>query len=137
MQKYRKYLTIKHDWDKDNCVTIIRDIYKDFLNIDLNDIFSQSTTNLVNNADNNWYKKWGKSELRNELKHWTKINLPDLQEYDILIFISEKSGNMHFGLYIESNTFIHLREGQYVTFTLLDDVWRKMLYGCYRHNELV
>lgn len=137
MQKYTKYLTIKHNWKDNNCATIIRDIYKEHLNIDLNDIFSKDVSKLVNEADTNWYKNWGKTELHNELKQWTKINLHELREYDILIFISKNSGNMHFGMYLESNTFIHLKEGQYVTLGLLDDVWRKLLYGCYRHNELV
>lgn len=137
IQKYNKYLSIKHDWDNNNCLTIIRDIYKENLNIDLNAIFFRADTDGISDVDTNWYKKWDEGYLKNELKHWKKINLPDLQEYDILIFISKKSRNMHFGMYIESNTFIHLRERQYVTFNLLDAVWRNMLYGCYRHYELV
>ena len=83
-------------------------------------------------VDRNWFKNYGAKELLNEVQYWEKINLTDLQEYDILVFTSRKGSPIHFGMYIETNQFIHVEEDRNCSISLLDDEYREKLYGAFR-----
>lgn len=131
MNKYLHYLKIKHSWTGINCITLIEDIYLTMLNISLKD--SWNRFNLGKQLNSDWAKKYTLDLIEKESKFWKKIPITDLQEFDILFFVSKKNIPLHFGLYIHSNTFIHVEDKSYCTFSELNQYYRDMLYGCYRY----
>jgi len=137
LKKYEHYIKIKHEWQGMNCVTLIVDIYNRFLNIDLKECLSRAGTDGVTNIDAKWYQIVPYETIINEINNWKKINLRDIQEYDILIFRTKNMRHVHFGMYIEAGTYIHLPFNGYATFKLLNEDDIKILIGCYRHYDLV
>ena len=135
--KYQKYLTKHHDWESFNCFHLIESIYREFLGIELSDLFNRVKIDWSNShITKRWfYQNFTKEKLREEEQNWVKVPLTDLQEFDILVFTTKKDRPVHFGLYITSNRFIHLEEYKNASFAYLDQDWRECLYGAYRHRS--
>lgn len=134
LEKYIPYLSIKHSWDRFNCLTLIELLYKDFLNIDFNSVWKrQNRLNGTTNIDRKWFLKYTKKHIDNETKYWKKIDLVDLQEFDILIFITKKGRIFHFAMYIGENKFINIQENSYCTISEFDEYWRNRFYKGYRY----
>lgn len=139
--KYREYLNRKHDWDNFNCITVIEDIYRKYTNVTLDASWDRMGKGKVFNKQ--WRTRYDMEVLVNELnKYWQKIDIKELQEFDLLFFILPKTKNRiivpnHFGMYIDQNKFIHVPGGMYCTFSELDNNYRNVLQGCYRHGRLV
>lgn len=128
MQKYRKYIGLKHSWEAINCLTLIENIYKDFLSIDFSNMWKRAGRyDGVTKIDKNWHRQYGAPTLLNELQHWIKVPLLNVQEYDILVFTSRQNIPFHFAMYIGDNLIIHITEGNYSTIAELDETRRKNL----------
>jgi cell wall-associated NlpC family hydrolase len=143
MNKYRKYVGIKHSWEDINCLTLIEWIYKEHLNIDFMPMWKRAQReNGTTAVDRHWYHTYGASYLLNELEYWTKIDLSNVQEFDILIFVTRSNLPVHFGMFIGDNRFIEILENNYSQITELDDKHRRLLQlentsaGIYRHKEI-
>ena len=140
MQKYRKYLGIKHDYYNTNCITLIADIYKNELYNE--DIFKEIWDYLDIKDGHPEYKgKWWKFF---DLKRWNKFlkeyckkieNLTEIQEYDVIVFnASRRQIPIHFGMYIGQNMMIHLQEKSYSKIEMLSDMWRGRIHSVYRRK---
>lgn len=125
-----KYIGIKHNYDENNCFTIINDIYTKELNKPLDDSLDRVGTNLV--VDKRWFKTFTTNVINKETENFKQINLPDLVSFDILLFKDGKNRINHFGMYTNGIEFLHLPEKGYSRIDMLDDYWRGRLYGCYR-----
>lgn len=138
MRKYIHYLDVAHSWGGINCFTLIEDIYNNFLNIDLSDIWKRvGWEDGKTGIDRTWIRKYQYKQLLNEMKYWDKVEITDLQEFDILVFTSKQNNPIHFGLYVGQNTFLHVEEKSFCSFALFDDVHRGRFYGAFRHRSLV
>lgn len=134
LEKYTQYLTIKHNWDKYNCLTLIELLYKDFLNINFTSIWKRQGRLDGNfNVGRKWFLKYTKEHIDKETKYWDEINLVDLQEFDILIFITKKGRIFHFAMYVGENKFINIQENSYCTLIEFNEYWRKLFYKGYRY----
>jgi len=138
MNKYTKYLTLKHSWSGINCLTLIELIYKEQLNKSFFKVWQRAeredgTTNVARK----WFKEYT-TQIINEIKNWNKISLPEITEYDIIVFRSKRGIINHFGMYIGNNQFIHIMDGCYATISELNDEWREQIYSVCRYkNEMV
>ena len=140
MQKYRKYLGIKHDYHNTNCITLIADIYKNELPNE--DTFKKIWDYLdIKEGHPEQEDKWWKFF---DLKRWNKFlkeyckkieNLTEIQEYDVIVFsTSRRRIPIHFGMYIGQNYMIHLEEKSTSKIEMLNDDWREKIHSVYRRK---
>jgi hypothetical protein len=133
--KYLNYLNIKHDYERHNCITIISYIYKEHLSLNTFDTIWK-LTNLSNGKiteGRNWMKRFSLQDI----EIWAstvarKVNLTELQEYDVILFKSSSSLPTHFGLYVGDNKFLHLEEGKHSKIDRLDERWRALISNAWR-----
>ena len=137
--KYLKYLGLKHNYTEHNCITLIDSIYKNELN---SNVFEGLWEYLElpegrPKDGRGWMKRFSISSLET----WastvaTKVNLTELQEYDVILFKSGRLIPTHFGLYISNNRFIHLEELRTSKIDVLNDYWRGQIHSTWRWNGL-
>lgn len=135
--KYTKYLDRKHDYSDHNCITLINEIYKNELNSDIFDSF----WDLVNMPEGKVQdgRAWMRRISLETVENWAstvarKVNLTELQEYDVIVFKSRRSIPIHFGMYVGINRFIHLEEGRYSKIDILNDTWRDLIGSIWRQS---
>lgn len=137
--KYNKYLGLKHNYTEHNCITLIDSIYKNELNSNVFDgLWEYLELPEGRPKDGRgWMKRFSISSLET----WastvaTKVNLTELQEYDVIIFKSRRLIPTHFGLYVENNRFIHLAEGKFSKIDVLDQEYREEIASIWRWNGI-
>jgi cell wall-associated NlpC family hydrolase len=138
MQKYRKYLGRQHDYFNTNCITLIADIYQEELQ---RDDFKKIWDYLeIKEGHPEQKSRWWKIYTLQRLLECTKEyatevkDITQLQEYDVIMFKSEKSSPLHFGMYIGQNMMIHIEEKSYSRIDMLNQDWREKIYGVYRRK---
>ena len=138
MNKYYKYLQIKHTYGKINCLTLIELIYKEKLKIDMSETWQRAGRHDgTSQVDKKWFLKYTIESVKKELQHWIYVSITDIKEYDIVIFVSKKMRPLHFGMYIGDNKYIHLPENSNCHISELNLKERELLFGVYRHPKLV
>ena len=139
MTDYIKYLGIKHDYLTNNCITLISDIYKNELG---SDVFDSLWAHLkIPEGKPIDGRKWMKRVSFDSIINWAstvakKVNLTELQEYDVILFKSGRLIPTHFGLYISNNRFIHLEELRTSKIDVLNDYWRGQIHSTWRWKGL-
>ena len=136
----RKYLSKKHDMEHYNCIHMIEEIYTDHLGID----FSKEYGKLDMNP-NEIGRVYGKrfhikitlDYLKRSLEEHIRIQLKDIQEHDIIIFMDRKERLAHFGLYIGNYQYIHLPIDGMVTIDEFNQEVMDKIYKIYRHKDVV
>lgn len=133
--KYLKYLGIKHNYLENNCITIINDIYKK----ELNSYVFDPLWDYLNMPEGKpidgkaWMRRFSIQDIEKGASLVAKkVNLTDLQEYDVILFKSGRLVPTHFGMYVGYNKFIHLEEGRLSKIDNLDDNWRVMIASIWR-----
>lgn len=133
--KYLKYLGKKHDYLENNCITLINDIYKTELKSDVFD----SLWNYLNMPEGkpldgkNWMRRFSIQDIESGASLVAKkVDLTELQEYDVILFKSGRLVPTHFGMYVGYNKFIHLEEGRFSKIDNLNDNWRQMIASIWR-----
>jgi len=134
--KYTKYLGIRHDYLKTNCISLIKLIYeKEKVNSLLEDVcsFLGFTEGKVTNSQT-WSTELNMVALNDWLdKNTKKVSLTTMQEYDVIVFKSARSNFVkHLGMYIGNNKFIHLSENDYSKIDEYGHLWRMITLGVYR-----
>jgi cell wall-associated NlpC family hydrolase len=83
-----------------------------------------------------WWKIYTLQRLLECTKEYaTEVkDITQLQEYDVIMFKSEKSSPLHFGMYIGQNMMIHIEEKSYSRIDMLNQDWREKIYGVYRRK---
>ena len=138
MEKYKKYLGIKHDYNDQTCISLIADIYKNELQDD--SLFTILWKWIgMNKGRHNHGSKWWKfidSENFNKFlnEYAIKIdNIIDIQEYDVIMFSNlRRRIPIHFGMYIGQNMMIHMQEKSYSKIEMLSEMWRGRIHSVYR-----
>ncbi len=127
----QQYLGIKHDYGNFDCITLIKQFYKTELNIhfDLPD-YPQSRA---------WMKSFSTETVeKHALQHAKKVSLTEAQDYDVMVFKSDKTNLViHFGLYLSPLKMLHIEEGGFSCVSTFSDYWMSKLHTVLRHNELV
>lgn len=142
--KYQEYLTLTHEWEDLNCLTLLEHLYKKYLNIDFMDTWLRADRkDGSTNIDARWFAKYRREDFLNEISNWIKIELTQIKEFDILVFTSKGNLPKHFGMYIGQNYMIHMLQNNPCQISFLDDTYRDKLNientasGIYRHVNLV
>lgn len=125
------YLGRKHQYGVCDCITLI----KEFYTVELNLPFSLPDYP----SNRHWFKTFSTDSVDEwASKYSKKVSLTDIQNYDLIVFKSEKSNLViHFGLYIAPNKMLHVEEGSVSRLDNITDYWLSRLYAIYRYNELV
>lgn len=127
----QNYLSLKHEYGKIDCIELIRQFYKDELNI----VFDLPTYPKS--------REWLKYFSTESVDGWAsscaiKVELTEAQNYDVMVFRSEKSNLIiHFGMYLMPSKMLHVEEGGFSCIQTLSHYWVDRLHAIYRHNELV
>jgi len=127
----QKYLSLKHEYGKVDCIELIRQFYKDELNI----VFNLPTYPKS--------REWLKHFSTDSVDGWAstcaiKVELTEAQNYDVMVFRSEKSNLViHFGMYLMPSKMLHVEEGGFSCIQSLSQYWVDRLHAVYRHNDLV
>jgi len=146
MSKYTKYLGIPHSYNKINCITLIEFIYKRELK---SNIFSSLWVYLdIKSKDGKAYlkgkeltgTKWTFEVTFDELLDWCKdhaqkVDLTDLQEYDVILFKSSKNRPIHFGMYVGEGKFIHIEEKHKSEINFFGANWREKTHSIWRRKK--
>jgi hypothetical protein len=133
MNNIVKYLSRLHNYeDNINCVTILADFYENELKIDLTEEKS-----IFNNFQVSSIKDLRKIpvEVLLSLKNWTKIDLTNLREYDIIIY-SKNNKFSHFAMYVGDNKILNLSENERSALRHFNDKYRQNIQSCIRHRSL-
>ncbi len=135
--KYLKYLNKKHDYLENNCITLINEIYKIELNSNAFDELWVYLSMPEGKPQDG--KAWMKRFSIQDIEYGAslvakKVDLTDLQEYDVILFKSKRLLPIHFGMYVGYNKFIHLEEGRFSKIDVLNDNWRDMIASIWRQT---
>jgi hypothetical protein len=135
--KYLKYLNKKHDYLENNCITLINEIYKTELN---SNAFDELWGYLdMPDGKPQDGKAWMKRFSIQDIEYGAslvakKVDLTELQEYDVILFKSKRLLPIHFGMYVGYNKFIHLEEGRFSKIDILNVNWRDMIASIWRQT---
>ena len=127
----QKYLSLKHEYGKIDCIELIRTFYKNELNIDF-DLPPYPHS-----------RAWMKYFHTQKVDEWAskcsiKVKLTDAKNYDVMVFKSEKYElAIHFGMYLMPSKLLHIEEGGCSCVQTLSDYWMNRLHAIYRHNDMV
>lgn len=132
---YIKYLGIKHSYSSTNCFTLIKQVYKEELDFDkfepiCSGVGVPSGTPIDNKR---WMFRTTLSQIESHaVKFFKKVNLTEIQEFDLIVFKSSKERPYHFGVYVSNNKFLHLEEGKYSSLSELDSNYRNGIASIWR-----
>ena len=138
MTDYTKYLGIKHDYQGINCITLIEKIYKEELN---SEVFQSLWThlNLLGGKPLEG-RRWKFKVTLEKIEEWVnlnaiKVDLTEIEEYDVMLFKSKKNRPIHFGMYTTNNNFIHVEEETSSRISALDQGWRNQIHFILRRKD--
>ena len=130
---YLKYLNIKHDYQTNNCLSLIASIYENELHIPWIEervLFNNFVINDIKDL-----RKIPISAIYN-LKNWSKISLTEIQEFDIIIY-TRLNKLSHFSMYVGNLKILDLRENFSSVLRHFNDTQRDNIEGIMRHKQLV
>ena len=127
----QEYLSLRHEYGKVDCIELIRNFYNNELSINFElPTYPKS-------------REWLKYFSTNSVDEWAsscaiKVKLTEAQNYDVMVFKSEKSNLIiHFGMYLMPSKMLHVEEGGFSCIQTLSQYWVDRLHAIYRHNDLV
>lgn len=131
-----KYIGIKFDYKTNNCFTIIKNFYKQELNIEI-DVNSEFV-----NIDEKWYEK--NPELYRDIwklnpNFLEVMNKNNIQKYDIILFnyVDISRPGHHFAIYLDDNTFLHLPRKSFSKIEVFDKHYQDKVTNIFRHKKLI
>ena len=127
----QRYLGLKHNYTDVNCISLIQSFYKNELDIQFDTPNYPKSRRWLKSYDSSFMEEWIS-------KDWTKVQLTDAKNYDVMVFKSEKSELIiHFGMYLMPSKMLHIEEGGFSCVQTLSDYWVDSLHMICRHNDLV
>ena len=123
----KSYLNLEFKIGQSDCFTLVRNYYKDKLNIQINDYY----------RDENWYKKNPRIVLENYVEEgFTICTLNEVRENDIILFgINENV--CHMGIYLDAGYILHQQNGKRSIIEELSDKWKDRIVLIVRHKSLL
>jgi cell wall-associated NlpC family hydrolase len=131
MNNIIKYIGLPHQYGVLDCITLVRVVYEQELNILLElPIYTPSR---------HWMREYPVDLVDQWAKQYAeKVSLTEAKNYDLIVFKSDKSNlTTHFAIFLLPNNILHIEEGRTSTLSLLNDYWRQRIYAVYRHHDLV
>jgi cell wall-associated NlpC family hydrolase len=126
-----QYIGLKHEYGKLDCITLIQRFYAEQLNIELQLPYYEKSKKWMYVLSAQSVNDWA-------LKYAIKTTLTSAQNYDLIVFKSEKQSLItHFGMFLLPNTMLHIEEKAFSTITTLSEYWVSSIYAIYRHEQLV
>lgn len=125
----QKYLGLSHCYGNIDCIRLVQLFYSQELNIEF-DLPEYPYSD-------NWMRVFTLNHFETQIKDVAKkIKLTDARNYDLLVF---KHGDsiIHFGMFLMPNKMLHIELGKTSRIEILSDNWRRLLFGVYRHNDMV
>lgn len=125
----QQYLGLSHYYGQIDCIRLVQLFYEKELNIKFElPEYPHS---------NDWMRVFTLEHFEKEIEHIAKkIELTAAENFDLLVF-KHKNRIIHFGIFIMPNKMLHIERGKSSRIDLLSDKWRGLLFGVYRHNDLV
>jgi len=132
MTDWTKYLYQRHDYSTNNCFHLIKQIYKDELNIDIKfnktELYTPQWIKQITFAELDAYAK---------LENGYIVSKDELTEFDVVVTKRKDNKPDHFLLYIDSLQFIHAPFNKNVQITTLDSELYTSIHRVYRYaNKL-
>ena len=122
-----KYIGRDFEIGKSDCFTLLREYYKNELNIDFSDYPHKD----------GWYEENPQIIIQNYQKEgFRAVNLADIQKHDILIFAFTSEYPMHFGIYQDNDLFLHHERNKYSNIEFLSDSFKRRIKLVVRHKTL-
>lgn len=109
-KNYKKYLYLKFDYGKNDCFSLIRNFYKNELDIEMSDPAQDRATKYIPPENclvwsREKYKEWANE---NSLVDMDANNISQLKKYDILVFDGFNKGEPSHGMiYIGNELVLH------------------------------
>jgi hypothetical protein len=127
----QKYLSIPHEYGRVDCITLIRDFYKNELNLDF--MLPEYP------HSQNWMKKFTTQSVDDAFsKYSVKVNLTEIKNYDVIAFKSNRLDLIiHFGMYLVPHKLLHIEYGGKSRIDNLSSYWIDYIHGIYRHEQMV
>lgn len=127
----QRYLGLKHNYTDVNCISLIQSFYINELGIHFDTPNYPKSRRWLKSYDPSFMEEWVS-------KDWTKVQLTDAKNYDVMIYKSEKTQLItHFGMYLMPSKMLHIEEGGFSCVQTLSDYWVNNLCMICRHNDLV
>jgi cell wall-associated NlpC family hydrolase len=127
----QKYLGLKHEYGKIDCISLIRKFY--FQELQLDFPLPQYPHSRV------WLKQFSTQNV----DQWAstcavKVKLTAAENYDVIAFKSISSNLIiHFGLFLAPTQMLHIEEGGVSRVETLSDYWVERIHSLYRHESMV
>lgn len=119
--KYSKYLGLSFEINKNDCLSIVKNFYKNEFGIILGEYF----------RTDNWYKDNPNIIKESyEKENLIEVNKKELRFGDILVF-----SFAHLGIYLEKDLLLHHTRDKYSNIEKLEDPLLNRLSLCLRHKN--
>lgn len=127
-----KYLNILHNYSGTNCLALISQFYETELGI-----LMEEERLLFNNFKIPDLKALREIPVEKvySLKNWSKINLTNIKEFDIIMY-TRHSKISHFSMYVGDLKILDLRQNSHSVLRHLNDTQRDSIESCFRHKQL-
>lgn len=127
----QKYLGLKHEYGKVDCIELIRQFYKDELNLDFSLPTYPKSRSWMKHFSTQSVDLWAETSF-------VKVSLTDAENYDIIAFKSDRSDLIiHYGLFLKPTRMLHIEEGEVSCIDTLSSYWIDRIHSFYRHVKLV
>lgn len=127
----QKYLGLRHEYGKVDCIELIRNFYEQELNLVFHLPAYPPSRDWMKYFNTKNVDKWASM-------YGIKVELTAAKNYDVMVFKSKNSNLViHFGIYLMPSKMLHIEEGGFSCVETLSDYWVNRLHTIYRHNELV
>ena len=132
LDNLKNYLNVAHNYQNSNCLGLIARFYETELKIP----FDEERI-LFNNFCITSIKDLRRIPIDRvyTLKNWIKIDLTNLQEFDIIVYTRQQR-LAHFSMYVGQYKILDLAENQRSVLKHLNDTNRNNIEGAIRHRQL-
>ena len=111
-----------------DCYTIIRDYYKETLNIDLINFFRQ---------DDWWHKGQHLYRDNFEKAGFVEVDIKNLRIHDVLIICNGATEPNHGAVYLGDGRMLHHVQGRLSSIDIFGGFWLQNLWKVVRHRDLL
>lgn len=123
------YKHLGRDKNGVDCWGLIMLIYKDKLNIQLQDIGDIGEVDYAKN----WSLQGKDYFMENYQSRWERVTTPKI--FDIVLLRNSRGIANHAGVMLNSNSFINCLKGGVVVSRITDAVWKGRLVGFFRYKK--
>lgn len=126
-----KYIGRQFNYKTNNCYTIIKDFYKNELNINIEANIPELNEDWYKNNPNLILDEFNKSTQFKSISNWQQ----NIKKYDIIFFnyLNIDNSPHHLGMYIDDGIFLHLPRRQYSKMEIFDNFFQSKVFDVIRY----